>query len=215
MESGRASSSKWTFVTILALSLGGCGHTWAPGPEAKGTFQSASAQCHLFAQSGDRGYFAYGSRAYVATVAGLNALDNVVRQQANYDNCMLASGWEIADAQTAPTAVGSPVALTPPMADSPVMADYRACYPVDPTMGSVYKACHDKRRSAPAPTSIPAATAPVPPASPAPAPTAVSTAAASPDPTARSSPATAGQTVLFPVTINNPYRPSWTVDVTR
>jgi hypothetical protein len=199
------------------LSVEGCGHTWVAGPEARGTFSAASAQCRLFAQSGDRGYFAYGSRAYVATVAGLNTLDNLVRQQENYDNCMLASGWEIADRQAAPAAVDSPVALTPSMIDSPVMADYRACYPVDPTMGSVYKACLD-RRSPPAPITIPATTVPASPASPPPAPTAVSTAAdteavypPSPVPTASPSPATAGQTVSFPVTINSPYHPSWTI----
>jgi hypothetical protein len=33
----------------------------------------------------------------------------------------------------------------------------------------------------------------------------------SPLPTVISSPAMAGQTVLFPVTINNPYQPHWTV----
>jgi hypothetical protein len=49
----------------------------------------------------------------------------------------------------------------------------------------------------PAPAAIPiVASAPAYPASPAPA--------------AVASPATDGQTVLFPVTINNPYRPHWT-----
>ena len=86
MKLGHASSSKWAAaVTILAVSLGGCGHTWVAGPEARSTFSAASAQCQLFAQSSDKGYFAYGSRAYVATVAGLNAVDNLVRQQRNYE----------------------------------------------------------------------------------------------------------------------------------
>jgi hypothetical protein len=70
----------------------------------------------------------------------------------------------------------------------------------------------------PVPTPIPAATAPVPLASPATVPAAVSTAAPTTAvyppslvPIASLSPATAGQTVLFPVTISNPYHPSWTV----
>jgi hypothetical protein len=71
--------------------------------------------------------------------------------------------------------------------------------------------------SSPVMAIIPAANAPVPLGSPAPVPAAVATAPTtavyppSPVPTATPSPATAGQTVLFPVTINNPYRPSWTV----
>ena len=39
----------------------------------------------------------------------------------------------------------------------------------------------------------------------------VPTYPSSPEPAAVASPATDGQTVLFPVTINNPYRPHWTV----
>jgi hypothetical protein len=59
--------------------------------------------------------------------------------------------------------------------------------------------------------------APVALTAPQPIPAAVPTAVSvpvyppSPVPTAVTSPAMAGQTVLFPVTINNPYQPHWTV----
>jgi hypothetical protein len=85
-------------------------------------------------------------------------------------------------------------------------------------MSASYAAPATVTASPPVPTTIPAATAPVPLTSAAPAPTAVSTAAPTigvyPSPAVpmvTPSPATAGQTVLFPVTITNPYRPHWTV----
>ena len=87
-------------------------------------------------------------------------------------------------------------------------------------MAASYAASATVTASPPVTTTIPAVTEPVPLISPAPVPAAVPVPTTavyppSPVPTATPSPATAGQTVLFPVTINNPYHPSWTVGGAR
>jgi hypothetical protein len=87
-------------------------------------------------------------------------------------------------------------------------------------MAASYAAPATVIASPPVTTTIPAVTEPVPFISPAPVPAAVPVPTTavyppSPVPTATPSPATAGQTVSFPVTINNPYHPSWTVGGAR
>ena len=174
--------------TVLAVLVGGCTTYWAPGPNAQGTFAQASARCRLLSRGmhQDPEYVPSSNRALSNTAYGLSVLGSLAQDETNKRDCMEALGWEQvsnrAPSTPAPVPIAAPVALTAPP---------------------------------PAPV---AAVAPAAVASPSPIPAAgVPTAATAPEyppsptPTAVSSPAMAGQTVLFPVTINNPYQAHWTV----
>lgn len=94
------------------LAVAGCvQHVWAPGPDAHGTFAEQSARCRLMARADERGYIAFGSSSYVAGAAIGNAIGNAVRAQADFNDCMAASGWLAVDAAPASaeaTAAGAP-----------------------------------------------------------------------------------------------------------
>lgn len=93
--------------TVLALSVSGCvSHTYAPGPGMSAAdFGPDSAKCRLFARGsqGDFAFGAYGSPQYVGSAmagAALGyAIGSAVDQSRNYDDCMQARGWEVADHQ--------------------------------------------------------------------------------------------------------------------
>jgi len=68
---------------------------WAPGPNATGTFEEASASCRIVA-SGDRtSVYARGSPGYVAGAVAGAAIGDAVRQVDDYNNCLLSRGWVI------------------------------------------------------------------------------------------------------------------------
>jgi hypothetical protein len=178
-----SSGKRATVVVILVLSLGGCvSHTWAPGPGmSTADFGQSKARCSLLARHSGSGFAASGSANYVAVATLGHAIGESIRANQDFNDCMEATGWRIADQPPVVATVAAPIALTAP---SP----------------------------APAVAAAPVALTPAPAV-----PTAVLAAAStpayppSPVPTAVASPATAGQTVLFPVTINQPYQPHWTV----
>lgn len=95
---------KSTIVRVLfavgAILLAGCAtHAWAPGPNAKGTFDEASAQCSLMARhSGSGEFYAQGSPGFVAGATVGAAVGDAIRTQADFNDCMKASGWVVADA---------------------------------------------------------------------------------------------------------------------
>jgi hypothetical protein len=112
-----SSGKRATVVMILALSLGGCvSHTWVPGPDVHATFEEQSAQCSMIARHGGSGFAASGSPGYVAGVAIGNAIGNAVQANADFNDCMAANGWQIADQPPVAASVAAPVALTAPMA---------------------------------------------------------------------------------------------------
>ena len=78
---------------LLVAAAGCVQHIWAPGPDAQGTFDEQSARCRLLARAGERGYIAFGSSGYVAGATIGNAIGNAVRAQADFNDCMTASGW--------------------------------------------------------------------------------------------------------------------------
>ena len=101
-------------VVTLALSvfsLIGCAtHTWVAGPDARGTFGEADGRCKLLANNTGGGFYAQGSQQFVAGAALGAAIGQAVKAQNNYNACMEASGWEVADEGRPPT----PASYTPP-----------------------------------------------------------------------------------------------------
>jgi hypothetical protein len=101
----------------MLVTAGCVQHVWAPGPDAHGTFDEQSARCRLVARAGERGYIAFGSSSYVAGAAIGNAIGNAVRAQADFNDCMAASGWLAVDTAPAPAeaaASGAPPKDPPP-----------------------------------------------------------------------------------------------------
>ena len=87
-------------AALAALALAGCAtHTWAPGPNAKGTFDEAKARCSLMARHSGGSFAAAGDPNFVAGAAAGAAIGNAIRAQADFNDCMSASGWVVADDQ--------------------------------------------------------------------------------------------------------------------
>jgi hypothetical protein len=169
-------------VMILVLSLGGCvSHNWAPGPGMSAA-DFGRAKARCSLLARHSGS-GFAASGSSSYVAGA-ALGHAIGEsiRANQDfNDCLEATGWLIDDQPPATPVAAPVALTAPPAPAAVVT------PVALT----------------SPSPIPAAAIPTAAIAPAYPP--------SPMPTAVSSPAAAGQTVLFPVSINNPYQPHWTV----
>ena len=88
----------WLSLGMALLVLGACAsHTWAPGPDAKGTFEEASARCSLVARHSGGGFYAQGTPSFVAGAAVGAAVGDAVRAQADFNDCMAANGWVVAD----------------------------------------------------------------------------------------------------------------------
>lgn len=81
------------FIVILAST--GCSHTWVGKPGYM--FESEKAQCSYIARHGGSGFYAQGSQSYVAGAQLGYAIGEIARTKADFDDCMLAKGWRIAD----------------------------------------------------------------------------------------------------------------------
>lgn len=84
---------------VMAALLGGCArHNWVPGPTASiQDFDQQRAQCSLAARHANQGgFYAAGSPNFVAGAAIGNAVGQGVRTQQDFNDCMLATGWKIA-----------------------------------------------------------------------------------------------------------------------
>jgi hypothetical protein len=128
ISSGKRSIRAWG-VVMLVLSLGACAaHTWAPGPGMSAAdFEPAKARCSLLARHSGSDFAAFGSESYVAGAAVGHVIGESVRTQQDFNDCMLAGGWRIADqpATAAPaaqpykrTSDAPAVAASPPVAPS-------------------------------------------------------------------------------------------------
>ena len=85
---------------LAAGFLAGCAtHTWAPGPNAKGTFDEAKARCSLMARHSGGAFLAAGDPNFVAGATVGAAIGNAIRTQADFNDCISASGWVVADDQ--------------------------------------------------------------------------------------------------------------------
>lgn len=98
--------SNWKFgkasvafsFALSAMFLAGCAsHQWAPGPDAKGTFEEANARCSLLARHSGGGFYAQGSARFVAGAALGAAVGDAIRANGDYNDCMAATGWVVAD----------------------------------------------------------------------------------------------------------------------
>jgi hypothetical protein len=100
-----------TALTLFSLGmLGGCvTHTFAPGPGmSELAFEPDSARCRLFARGSASGFdfSAAGSPRFVGAAMGGAAvgyaIGSAVERNQNFNDCMLAHGWRIADGQPTP-----------------------------------------------------------------------------------------------------------------
>jgi len=135
-------SRKSAALLSCLLFLGGCStYTWAPGPSAQGTYEQASGKCRLLASTDQTSFYAQGSTSYVAGAALGAAVGQAVRQQNDFNNCMLASGWvptgkDDAATQSAQKAEGEAV-----------IADMKACFHAirtNPKYASLAPHLHDE-----------------------------------------------------------------------
>lgn len=107
-------------VLGIVLFLGGCvTHTIAPGPGMSAiNLEPNSAQCRLFARGAKTGFgfAASGSPKFVAaSTAGAAlgyAIGSAVEQNANFNDCMEARGWRVADGQQPVAVAAAPILST-------------------------------------------------------------------------------------------------------
>jgi hypothetical protein len=130
LKAKRASTMRRVLlVATAAVSLAACTtHTWAPPPGGSPvSYEQQAAQCRMFARgSAPSGGFvaATGRPAFVGAFVGAavlaQAINSAVVTQANFNDCMFASGWIAVDqaqaAVAAPATTGDPwvVNTTPP-----------------------------------------------------------------------------------------------------
>ena len=85
-------------ILSLSLFLAGCSHNWAPRPGVDAaTFERTKAQCSIMARHGGSGFAAAGSVKFVVAAEVGNAIGEAFRAQADFNDCMVASGWQVAD----------------------------------------------------------------------------------------------------------------------
>jgi hypothetical protein len=93
----------------LALASSACvpAHTWVPGPGATADFETTKGRCSLMARHSGSDFVAVGSESYVAGAAVGHAIGEANRTQADFNDCMSASGWRVADQQVAAAPAGA------------------------------------------------------------------------------------------------------------
>ncbi len=124
----------------MCILLGACvQHRFVPGPgKSAMDFEPDSAKCRIFARGANPGHYfaAYGSTQFVATSTAGDALGGAIgdamRQNANYNDCMEAAGWRVADGPT-------PVVMAP----YPLSATNAAAQPSQDSSGSPFPVRRD------------------------------------------------------------------------
>lgn len=111
-------------LLVSAVLLGGCvTHSFVPGPGmATIDFEPDSAQCRLFARGARTGFAfgAAGSPRFVGAAMGGAAIGyaigSAIEKNQNFNDCMQARGWRVADGQVAsdPAMVGTLAHAEPP-----------------------------------------------------------------------------------------------------
>jgi hypothetical protein len=111
-------------ISVAAALLGGCvTHTFAPGPGMSALdFEPDSAQCRLFARGARTGFAfgAAGSPKFVGAAMGGAAvgyaIGSAIEQNQNFNDCLQARGWRIADGQATsnPSMAGKLVSIEQP-----------------------------------------------------------------------------------------------------
>jgi hypothetical protein len=84
--------------SFIAIFLSGCSHSWRPGMGLSPyQFSSSKAECSYLARHGGGGFYARGSQDFVAAAQLGYVLGETARNRADFDDCMRAKGWLIAD----------------------------------------------------------------------------------------------------------------------
>jgi hypothetical protein len=85
---------------LFACAVGGCQtHTWAPGPNAQGTYEEAQGRCSIMARHSGGSYYARGNATFVASAMAGAAIGEMIRAQSDFNDCMQANGWVAVDQQ--------------------------------------------------------------------------------------------------------------------
>ena len=105
-------------VCLFAAGLSGCSHTWAPGPGVAAIdYGPTSARYRIMARHGSSGVSAYGSPRFVAGAVVASVVADAFRANADFNDCMQANGFVIADGHPPLPAGGQagapPVAMLP------------------------------------------------------------------------------------------------------
>jgi hypothetical protein len=104
-----------------AVPLSACvSHNYAPGPGlSTADFGPHSARCHYLAENNTPGY-SFGASGslkavaiYTAAAAITTGIDSAVRTSRNYDYCMQALGWQVADYGTPPVQPATSTSTVP------------------------------------------------------------------------------------------------------
>jgi hypothetical protein len=81
-------------LTLLSLVACAAPSQWAPGPGVSITeFGPTKARCSLMARHSGGSFSAYGSPNFVGGATLGNAIAETARAQADFGDCMTASGW--------------------------------------------------------------------------------------------------------------------------
>lgn len=92
---GRARNA---LLTLGALTLASCSHQWAPtAGRSAADLEATKARCSAVSKEGDSGFFAFGPLPFVALAAVGHAIGEAARSSSAFDDCMIASGWQVAD----------------------------------------------------------------------------------------------------------------------
>src|ERR1044072_6424163 len=98
---------KTILAALAASALSGCAHDFVPGPGTSVlSLEPDKATCRLMARGMESGYSfgAYGSPKFVAISTGVAGIfygvSAAVEQATNYDDCMMAKGYQIAERAT-------------------------------------------------------------------------------------------------------------------
>jgi hypothetical protein len=87
-------------VILLATAVGGCQtHTWAPGPNAQGTYEEAQGRCSIMARHSGGSYYARGNATFVASAMAGAAIGEMIRANSDFNDCMQANGWVAVEQQ--------------------------------------------------------------------------------------------------------------------
>lgn len=87
---------RFTLVIGMSVLLTSCAsHQWAPGPNVAPnvTFEQQKARCSYVARHGGSPFIAAGDPNFVAGAAVGHGIGEAVRANADFNDCMLSTGW--------------------------------------------------------------------------------------------------------------------------
>lgn len=80
-------------IGLIGMLAGCAPAVWDKADGSQAGFNEDSARCRLMAENSGSSGFAVGSLAFVLVATLIHTAANAAREQGNYNNCMLASGY--------------------------------------------------------------------------------------------------------------------------